>query len=66
MDPGSQKCLVCQQLLAAGTFYCVSCGHNNTDLDARTAKVSKQADARMERAKILQRVFRFITFGVYH
>lgn len=54
------KCAQCNQPLSSGSGFCIGCGFNNTDLDARKYGVEQDAKDRIERAKVLSKLFRFI------
>ncbi|QDT11641.1 hypothetical protein [Planctomycetes bacterium K23_9] len=56
-------CARCRQPLPADSGYCMDCGFNNTDLVAKSYGVHQQADRRIERAKMLSKLFRFIRWS---
>ncbi|MCG8652112.1 MAG: hypothetical protein MI861_19895 [Pirellulales bacterium] len=61
--PPENRCPCCQQSLPAGSSYCLVCGFDRSDADAKKLQLSQKAEQRIERARSLGRLFRFFRWA---
>lgn len=57
------KCLRCQQALSVGSGYCVSCGFQNIDIEAKKYRLEQKSRRRADRARALSKFYRLMWFG---
>ena len=61
-DTTRVRCGRCQDTLMAGSNYCLACGYDNGDALTKQVNLVQRANDRIERAKILGKLFRFCRF----